>query len=372
MKMNMDKYLQERFSRQLLLPEFDMDSQERLCESKVLVVGAGGLGCPVLMYLAAAGVGIMDVADGDEVEISNLHRQVLFGSNDVGRNKAVAAAEILTGRFPELHSRAIPEMVMQTNALNLINEYDLIIDGTDNFHSRYLINDACALLNKPLLYGAVYGFEGQVALFRPGPGNDSICYRDLFPIPPADGTITDCSSNGVLGTVPGITGAMMANQAVKFLSGLKTDTGRLLVFNAMDMVFHEIEITRDYNKRQPGTDMAFLAYDYVSFCGGAAEVMEATFDELHRWWQSEPQEICIIDVRERQEISQPLIQGILNRPASEWDLSLEGIGTKRRVILLCQSGVRSNRVGIQLKKLHPDLKVYSLKGGVSGLKKSMA
>lgn len=371
MRMNMDHYLKERFSRQLQLTGFNPAAQDRLGNSKVLVVGAGGLGCPVLMYLAASGVGSIDVADGDQVEISNLHRQVLFGIKEIGRNKAAAASEILTTRYPEISCRAVPEMVTQTGVLTLFKDYDLIIDGTDNFQTRYMINDACALLKKPLLYGAVNGFEGQVALFHPGPDEESICYRDLFPVPPPDGSIADCSSNGVLGTVPGITGTMMANEALKWLAGLKADKGRLLVFNAMDMVFHEIEIIRDHNKRQPGTTMAFLAYDYLTFCGGAVEVLEASFDELTSWWQNDPQEVCVIDVRERQEISHPLIPGILNRPVSEWDLKVEGLFSKRRVVLLCQSGVRSKRVGLQLKKMYPDLKVYSLKGGVSGLKINM-
>ena len=371
MKMNMDQYLRDRFSRQLLLPEFNRESQERLSSSKVLVVGAGGLGCPVLMYLAAAGIVNLDVADGDKVEISNLHRQVLFGMNDTGRNKAVVASEMIRSRFPEIKSRAIPMMINQTNALDLFKPYDLIIDGTDNFQSRYLINDACVLLKKPLLYGAVNGFEGQLALFHPGSDINGVCYRDLFSVPPPEGSVYNCNGNGVLGTVPGITGVMMANEAIKFLAGLKVTPGRLLVFNSLNMVFHEIEITRDHAKRQPANPMAFMAYDYHTFCGVSADIMEVTFEELSNWWQHDPQEMCIIDVRERQEISNPLMPGIINRPASEWDLSLEGIETKQRVILLCQSGVRSNRLGIQLKKLHPELKVYSLKGGVSGLKISM-
>lgn len=368
MKTVMDKYLGERFQRQLQLTGFDSSSQECLRESRVLVIGAGGLGCPVLMYLAAAGVGRLDVADGDVVEISNLHRQVLFGVNDAGRNKAIVAIGILSARFPELAGKAIPEMVTQTNALALLEGYDLIIDGSDNFQTRYIVNDACALLNKPLLYGAVNGFEGQVALFNPGMGADRLCYRDLFPSPPPPGVIPDCMTNGILGTVPGLAGVLMAGEAIKFLAGMAVQIGRLRIFNALSMEFHELEITPSDDKKQPDNTIAFLAYDYHTFCGGITEVQEASFEDLNSWWHDNPAEVCVIDVRERQEISGKLMPGIINLPASEWDLSLDGIDKRNRVVLLCQTGVRSRRVGGQLKKRYPDLKVYSLKGGVHGLR----
>ena len=208
-----------RYSRHIILSEIRQEGQDKLNNSKVLVIGAGGLGCPVLQYLVAAGIGTVGIVDFDKVDISNLQRQVLFGTSSVGINKAIAAKKRLEDLNETINIYAIPEQLTTKNALQIFLDYDIIVDGTDNFSTRYLINDAALQLNKPVVYGAIYKFEGQVSVFN---YNNGPSYRCLFPKPPQKGSIANCSEVGVLGVLPGIIGTMMANEVIKLILNLKT------------------------------------------------------------------------------------------------------------------------------------------------------
>jgi molybdopterin/thiamine biosynthesis adenylyltransferase len=215
-----EKY--ERYERQILLKEFGVAAQEKLLHAKVLVVGAGGLGCPVLQYLAAAGVGTIGIVDDDVVALNNLHRQVLYNMNDIGLSKAEIAAEKLKALNNEINVVAYNKRFTNKNALEIINAFDVVVDGTDNFSSRYIINDACVLLNKPLIYGAISKFEGQVAVFnvKDEVNKRAINYRDLFPVPPKDDEVLNCADAGVLSVLPGIIGTMQANETIKLIIGI--------------------------------------------------------------------------------------------------------------------------------------------------------
>ena len=208
----------DRFERQVILPGFGPEGQAKLKHASVLVIGAGGLGCPALLYLAAAGVGRICVVDGDVVALSNLNRQVLFGQQDLGKNKAEAAVRYFQEKYNDIQWKAIPEFISVENAQELIIHYDVVVDGSDNFPTRYLVNDACVLLKKPLVFGAIYQYEGQVSVFNQGPG--SCNYRDMYPQPPAANEIPNCAETGVLGVVPGIIGSLMALEVIKVLTGL--------------------------------------------------------------------------------------------------------------------------------------------------------
>ncbi len=213
----------DRFERQIKLNDFGAAAQQKLIDSKVLVVGAGGLGCPALQYLAAAGVGTLGIADGDSVMLSNLNRQVIFGEGDVGKNKALVAAKYIRDKYKDSLLNVYPFTLVNTNTLNVISRYDLIIDATDNFQTRYMLNDACVLLNKPLVYGAIYQYEGQVAVFNLSTQNSrSANYRNLFPQPPGINEVRDCNNTGVLGVLPGIIGVMMASEAIKVITNYAT------------------------------------------------------------------------------------------------------------------------------------------------------
>jgi adenylyltransferase/sulfurtransferase len=230
-----------RYSRQLLLPEIGKEGQERLMEAKVLVIGAGGLGCPALQYLAAAGVGAIGIADGDTVEMSNLQRQVLYTESDIGSGKAVTAQKRVQAANPHVQVNVHPFKVGQDNITALVAGYDIVVDGTDNFASRYLINDACALLNKPWVFGSIYRFEGQVSVFNyeGGPG-----YRSLFPFPPGEEESPDCSMTGVLCSLPGIVGSLQATEVVKMITGAGSVlSGRLLIIDALNMAMEVVQFS---------------------------------------------------------------------------------------------------------------------------------
>ena len=226
----------DRFERQVILPGFGQEGQAKLKQASVLVIGAGGLGCPVLLYLAAAGVGRIAVVDGDVISQSNLNRQVLYGENDLGKNKAETAIRYFQEKYSDIQWTAIPEFITVDNAQAFIFHYDLVIDGSDNFPTRYLVNDACVLLKKPLVYGSIYQHEGQVSVFNVG--SHPCNYRDVFPSPPAPQEIPNCAETGVLGVLPGIIGNLMALEAIKVLSGLgKPLSNKLLLFNSLDTQF---------------------------------------------------------------------------------------------------------------------------------------
>jgi adenylyltransferase/sulfurtransferase len=254
-----------RYSRHILLPEVGGVGQRRLLQSRVLVIGAGGLGSPVVMYLAAAGVGTIGVVDFDSVEVSNLQRQVIHGTSDIGRPKVESAAETARDINPDVNIESHQVRLTSQNAFDLIGQYDVVVDACDNFPTRYLANDACVLLGKPLVHGAIYRFDGQTTVFKPGEG----CYRCLFPAPPPPGAVPSCAEAGVLGVLPGIIGTIQATEVIKLLLGIgETLAGRLLIFDALNMDFRDIRLRRNPACPVCGDEPTIRQLiDYEEFCG---------------------------------------------------------------------------------------------------------
>jgi adenylyltransferase/sulfurtransferase len=331
-----------------------------LLKATVLVIGAGGLGCPILQYLAAAGVGTIGIVDDDAVSLSNLHRQILYTTSDIGFSKAEKAAECLRKLNPDINIIAINERLTTKNAWEIIAEYDIIMDGTDNFSSRYMINDACVLLNKPLIYGAVSKWEGQLAIF-----SDGVNYRDLFPVPPKENEVPNCATAGVLGVLPGIIGLMMAAEAIKLISGTgEPFTNRLLLYQLLNSQFHEMELQPDLNSRLsiPADRVAFEKMDYVAVCAppiNGIEIDHYSFDQL-----LEKEAMEVIDVREPGEL--PLITEFASRNIPLGSLAANAASIQPgTVVMICASGARSLMAAEQLVAASGNSKkVYSLKGGI--------
>jgi sulfur-carrier protein adenylyltransferase/sulfurtransferase len=357
----------ERYQRQVILKEFGETGQQKLLQSKVLVIGAGGLGCPALQYLAAAGVGCIGIVDDDIVSISNLHRQPLYSTFDIGFSKAAKAKQYLTRLNPEIQVIAFNERLTTQNALAIMEEFDIVVDGTDNFASRYLINDACVLLKKPLVYGAVSQFDGQVAIFnyQQANGDVPVNYRDLFPTPPKDGEILNCAEAGVLGVLPGIIGTMQANETIKLITGIgKPLINSLLTYNALNNRVYEIALSAKATSQSliPNTKAALEAMNYEWLCSSgntSFEIDIAAFKQL----QNNP-DVTIIDVRELEE--QPLPTGFdyIKIPLSRFKVKTVSIENET-ILLFCQSGKRSLQAAQWLfDTFGESKKIYSLKGGI--------
>jgi molybdopterin/thiamine biosynthesis adenylyltransferase/rhodanese-related sulfurtransferase len=353
-----------RYSRHLLLSEFGMAGQEKLKAAKVLVIGAGGLGCPVLMYLTAAGVGEIGIADDDKVEISNLQRQVLYSTADAGSSKAVTAAKKLRQQNPFVKFNVHELRLDNSNALDIISTYDVIVDGTDNFATRYLVNDACVILNKPLVYGSISQFEGQVSVFN---FNNGPTYRCLFPTPPPPGTVLSCAEAGVLGVLPGIIGSMQANETIKLITGIgETLSGRLLLFDALSLRFTTLDISRNeaWKKTAPSTSEEILKTDYAYFCGSTLAAGKSITAKQLQELLNDKSELQLVDVREPGEEPQLSELPGLNIPLGKITDSAHLISRDKKVVVFCRSGVRSLRA-IQL--LERDLgfsNLYNLEGGI--------
>ena len=262
----------DRYARHIVLPGVGAAGQRKLMGARILVVGAGGLGSPALLYLAAAGVGTLGVVDSDQVELVNLQRQVLFDTGQIGRPKAEAAADRLRAMNPEIEVRAHPERLTRDNALERIRDYNLVLDGSDNFPTRYLVNDACVLEDRPLIYGAISRFEGQLSLLH-APDGEGVgpCYRCLFPEPPPPGSVPSCAEAGVLGILPGIVGSLMASEAIRFLVGIgESLSGTLAHFDSLGTTLHRIALSRNPGCPVCGLDPSVTELiDYAAFCGEA-------------------------------------------------------------------------------------------------------
>ena len=358
----------ERYQRQILLKGFGLEGQHKLLQSKVLVVGAGGLGCPVLQYLAAAGVGTIGIVDEDIVSITNLHRQILFTVDDIGLPKASTAKERLAKLNPEITIIDYNERLSTSNALAIIKDYDIVIDATDNFSSRYLINDACVLLNKPIVYGAVSQFEGQVAILNchlassVTPAN----YRDLFPTPPIDGEVLNCAEAGVLGVLPGIIGSMQASETIKLITGIgKPLINTLLTYHSLTNQLYEIEIVANSSTRSllPANEADFIKMDYDWFCASKNNKFEIDIENFNKITNTAYVEI--IDVRELGET--PLLTDInyYQIPLSQFKENIAAI-KKEKIVVFCQSGKRSLQAAHILFDTFGNKKIiYSLKGGIT-------
>ncbi len=360
-----------RYERQIVLKEFGTAAQEKLFRAKVLVVGAGGLGCPALQYLSAAGVGYIGIVDFDKVELTNLQRQVLFTVDDIGKPKAKVAAEKLKLFNPEIQFSVYEEKLGTANALEIIGEYDIVIDGTDNFATRYLVNDACVLLGKPLVYGAVLRFEGQVGVFNypDKDGSPGVNYRDLFPQPPEPSTVPSCNEAGVLGILPGIIGTMQAAEAIKIITGIGRPLSNIIVsYNLLNNIYFECMVSSAGNNdiNFPKSKAAFKSFNYEWFCGNthhSGEISPEEFDELRK-----NENVSIIDVREKDEL--PVIDEfpVTQIPLSRFELGVSAIAEKNKIVLICKSGKRSLSALKLLTERYPDCIAYSLKGGIDAWK----
>lgn len=360
-----------RYDRQIALREFGQPAQDKLSNAKVLVIGAGGLGCPALQYLTAAGVGTIGIVDFDCVELSNLQRQILFNMDDIGKLKAESVATKIKTMNPEIQVHVYSFKITNQNALDVIFKYDVVIDGSDDFATRYLVNDACVLLNKPLVYGAVLRFEGQIGVFNVANSSTGTKsnYRDLFPVPPASQSNISCNELGVLGVVPGIIGTMQATEAIKILTNIGIPlSNKILTYDVLKNEFYEFQISenKDHLNQMPKDRTEFQAYNYEWFCSTHEPSLEINITEFNQMRLNEV--LAIIDVRELAEQPVELEFPVIRIPLSRWEEDLHMISTNHKIVFICQSGVRSLSAVKKLKVLFPDQYIYSLQGGIQALK----
>ena len=363
----MDPKLYERYHRQIILPEVGEQGQQKLLEAKVLVIGAGGLGCPVLQYLAAAGVGTIGIVDDDVVALNNLHRQVLYSVHDIGFSKAETAAGLLSRLNPEINIVPYNRRLTTENALDLLNAFDIIVDGTDNFSTRYMINDACVLLGKPLVYGAISQFEGQASVFnyssKQNPGK--INYRDIFPNPPNEDAILNCAEAGVLGVLPGIIGSMMANETIKMVTGIgEVLAGRLFTYDALSNQVYTFNLSAGKDTRSliPKDEQEFIKTDYVWLCSSSNPELEIDIAAFNAVLAGQIADI--IDVREPGEMPIVTEFDTIKIPLGQLSDQTDSIHSDT-VIVFCQSGKRSLHAAKTLSGIFANTKkVYSLKGGI--------
>jgi len=346
-----------RYNRHIILSEIGQQGQGRISNAKVLVIGAGGLGCPVLQYLTAAGIGTIGVIDFDTVEVSNLQRQVLFGTSSLGINKAIAAKQRLEDLNDSISIIAYPEKLTPKNAVNLFSQYDIIVDGSDNFETRYLVNDASIITNKPLVFGAIFKFEGQVSVFNYTIGPS---YRCLFPIPPKNNAVPNCSEIGVLGVLPGIIGSMQANEVLKIILGIgDVLSGQLLFYNALTSKVSTLKVNRNEAIIQSVLEEKSNFHNKQINNNCEIEVLELSIDDI-----ISEENIQFIDIRELHE--QPKIENIKvsHIPLSQLEQSLSKINSDKKKVLFCQSGVRSKQATRILNKLNIT-NCFSLKEGAT-------
>ncbi len=360
-----------RYSRHLIMPEVGMDGQLKLKAASVLCIGAGGLGSPVAMYLAAAGVGRLGIVDFDVVDYSNLQRQVIHGTPDVGRPKLESARDTLRAINPEVHVETHEVALSSANALDVLRGYDVIVDGTDNFPTRYLVNDACVILGIPNAYGSIFRFEGQASVFG---AQDGPCYRCLYPEPPPPGLVPSCAEGGVLGILPGVVGTIQATETVKLVMGVGEPlVGRFLVYDALRMRFRELKLRKDPDCPVCGDNPTVTELiDYEQFCGitpaapapepaaGAGD--EATVEQLKARLDS-GDGVFILDVREPQEYRICSIPGSTLIPLGDLPSRLAELEGRGEMIVHCKSGVRSAKA-VKLLREAGYAQARNLKGGI--------
>ena len=349
----------KRYNRHLILPEFGLTAQQKLKQARVLVVGAGGLGCPILSYLTAAGIGTIGIIDDDVVDESNLQRQVLFDVNDIGFLKAEAAVKKLSVQNPNVGFEVCTERLNNDNALALFHNYDLIVDGSDNFQTRYLVNDACVLSNKPFVYGAIFKFDGQVAVFN---YNNGPTYRCIFPEPPAPGEAPNCSDIGVIGVLPGIIGTLQAAEAIKVITGVGIPlSGKLKHLDVLTMDSTVFEISK--NKDITITQLR----DYDAFCGIEKPKQDNSIKtispfELNVLMGMFP--TLIVDVREDYELDICKIDGALHIPLNEIPQRASELPKDQKIVIMCHHGIRSASAIKFLQENHNYQNLHNLVGGI--------
>ncbi len=355
-----------RYSRHVMLPEIGLAGQEKLKAARVLCLGAGGLGSPAALYLAAAGVGTIGIVDNDRVALSNLHRQLLHGTKDIGRPKTESARERLAEVNPEVQVRLHASRFESENAAEILRDYDLIVDGTDNFATRYLSNDVAVFAGKPNVYGSIFRFDGQTTVFAPHLGGP--CYRCLFPEPPPPGEVPSCAEAGVLGVLPGIVGTLQATEAIKLILGIgESLIGRLLHFDAVKMKFREFNLRRDPECPVCGEHPTITApIDYEMFCQGApdltAAIPQIRVRELQDWMTS-GRPFILLDVREPFEFEMARIEGASLIPLGELPSRYAELDRTQEIFVFCHGGVRSERAAEFLRSAGFS-KVTNVAGGI--------
>src|SRR5712691_209040 len=364
--LNNDEIL--RYSRHLIMPEVGMEGQLKIKAAKVLCIGAGGLGSPLALYLGAAGVGTLGIVDFDVVDYTNLQRQIIHSTADVGRPKLDSAAEKLKAMNPFLNIKKFNTRLSSDNALELFKEFDIVIDGTDNFPTRYLVNDACVLLGKPNVYGSIFRFEGQASIFA---AKDGPCYRCLYAEPPPPGLVPSCAEGGVLGVLPGIIGTIQATEAVKLILGVGTPLiGRLLLFDALRMQFRELKLRKNRQCPICGEHRTIHELiDYEQFCGVGHEAevttsADLTAAELKAKLDS-GEDILILDVREPQEYRINQIHGSILIPLGDLPQRVREIDSAREIVVHCKTGARSAKA-VEFLRGAGFRRVRNLKRGIVG------
>jgi sulfur-carrier protein adenylyltransferase/sulfurtransferase len=359
-----------RYSRHLIMPEVGVDGQKRLKASSILLIGAGGLGSPLALYLGAAGIGRLGLIDFDVVDYSNLQRQVLHGTADVGRTKLASARDRLAAINPEVRVDLYEERLSSQNVMRIFELYDIVIDGTDNFPTRYLVNDACVLLKKPNVYGSIFRFDGQASIFYPPHGP---CYRCLYPEPPPPGEVPSCAEGGVLGILPGVIGVIQATEAVKLVLGKGEPlVGRLLHYDALAMKFREFKVRRNPKCPICGDAPTIKALiDYEQFCGirgqeapaaKSAASAEITVEELKKRFDRQ-ESVFVLDVRNPNEFQICRIPGSTLLPLPELAQRLGELPRDREIIVHCKSGMRSAKAQ-QFLREQGFAAVVNLRGGI--------
>ena len=356
-----------RYSRHLALREIGVQGQEKLKAARVLLVGAGGLGSPAALYLAASGVGTIGVIDNDRVDVSNLQRQVLYDTQSVGRPKADAAKERLLGLNPEIELVSHPVELRASNVREIFSRYDVVLDGTDRFNTRYLTNDACVILRKPLVSAAIHRFEGQAMTYVP---DRAPCYRCLFPEPPADGLVPNCAEAGVLGVLPGVMGTIQATEAIKLIVGIGAPLlGRLLTYDALEMRFGEFRFTRRPDCAVCGEHPTIREpADLAEICSAdvMAQVRRLSPVELHELFG----QVAIVDVRSPKEFGASHLPGAVNIPVGEVEQRLAEIPRDQPVVFICRSGARSMTASASATRAGL-ANVAHLEGGLLGWAKEL-
>jgi molybdopterin/thiamine biosynthesis adenylyltransferase/rhodanese-related sulfurtransferase len=367
----------KRYSRHLIMPEVGMRGQRKLKAASVLIVGAGGLGSPLALYLAAAGVGHLGLVDYDVVDATNLQRQVIHGTRDIGRLKIESAGDRLADMNPYIRIDTYKELLCSENALEIIGDYDLVVDGTDNFPTRYLLNDACVILKKPYIFGGIFRFDGQVSVFCT---EDGPCYRCLFNHPPSPGSVPSCAEGGVLGILPGTIGTIQATEAIKIILGLESSlAGRLLIYNALEMDFRFVKIRKDPDCPVCGDHPTIRdLIDYEEFCRMPAHdhsVWAKRHDDLGvpsitprqlKQRLENGDRICLLDIREPHELEISQIQEIksIHIPRNEVLERMNELDTSQDVVVFCRFGLQSIKTVRQLQD-HGFKKLYNLEGGIN-------
>jgi molybdopterin/thiamine biosynthesis adenylyltransferase/rhodanese-related sulfurtransferase len=368
--MDLNRDAIRRYARHIMLPEVGLEGQKKICSTSVLCIGAGGLGSPIAMYLAAAGMGRIGLMDFDTVDESNLQRQLLHGTRDIGRLKTESASDTLRELNPLTEVVQHRERITSANALDLIRPYDIVVDGTDNFPTRYLTNDACVFLKKPNIYGSIFRFEGQASVFAPHLGGP--CYRCLYPEPPPPGLVPSCAEGGVLGVLPGIIGCIQATEILKLATGIGTPLlGRLLVYDALEMKFRELRLRRDPKCPLCGEEPTITELiDYEQFCGAMPQPSPSTMhpDEVsvHDMKQALDNAslgIKVVDCREPSEYAAAHISGVMFLPLSELQLRMDELDPEQAYYIHCRSGGRSMKLA-QFLKQNGFKNVKSVAGGI--------